>query len=60
MAKVKVTQITSKKGSTQRQRANIESLGLRSMHQSVEIELTPVTTGMIQKVQHIVKVEEIN
>ena len=60
MAKVKVTQIKSKNGSTQRQRANLESLGLRRMHQSVEIELTPVTNGMIQKVLHLVKVEEIN
>ena len=51
MAKVKVTQIKSKNGSTQRQRANLASLGLRRMHQSVEIELTPVTNGMIQNDQ---------
>ena len=35
MAKVKVTQIKSKNGSTQRQRANLESLGLRRMHQII-------------------------
>ena len=60
MAKVKVTQIKSKNGSTQRQRANLESLGLRRMHQSVEIELTPVTNGMIQKVLHLVKVSSVS
>ena len=60
MAKVKITQVKSKNGSTKRQRANLESLGLHRMHQSVEIELTPVTNGMIQKVLHLVKVEEIN
>lgn len=60
MAKVKITQIKSKNGSTKRQRANLESLGLHRLHQSVEIELTPVTNGMIQKVLHLVKVEEIN
>ena len=60
MAKVKVTQIKSKNGSTKRQRANLESLGLRRMHQSVEIELTPVTNGMIQTFLHLAKVEEIN
>ena len=60
MAKVKVTQIKSKNGSTKRHRANHESLGLRRLHQTVEIELTPVTNGMIQKVLHLVKVEEIN
>lgn len=60
MAKVRITQIKSKNGSTQRQKANLISLGLHRMHQSVEIELTPVTKGMIQKVLHLVKVEEIN
>ena len=60
MAKVKVTQIKSKNGSTKRQRANLESLGLRPLHQTVEIEQPPVTNGMIQKVLHLVKVEEIN
>ncbi len=58
MAKVKVTQIKSKNGATKRQIANLESLGLRRMHQTVEIELTPVTQGMIQKVLHLVKLEE--
>ena len=60
MTKVRVTQIKSKNGSTQRQKENLRSLGLHRMHQSVEIELTPVTNGMIQKVLHLVKVEEIN
>lgn len=60
MTKVRVTQIKSKNGSTQRQKENLRSLGIHHMHQSVEIELTPVTNGMIQKVLHLVKVEEIN
>ncbi|MCF0166534.1 MAG: 50S ribosomal protein L30 [Bacteroidales bacterium] len=59
MAKVKVTQIKSKCGSTKRQIANLVSLGIHRMHQSVEIELTPVSAGMIEKVRHLVKVEEI-
>ncbi|HIT48066.1 MAG TPA: 50S ribosomal protein L30 [Candidatus Coprenecus stercoripullorum] len=60
MAKVRITQVRSKNGSTARQRANLVSLGLHRMHQSVEVELTPVTKGMIQKVLHLVKVEELN
>ena len=60
MAKVKVTQVISKNGSTKRQKANLEALGIRHLNDSVEIELTPVTEGMIQKVLHLVKVEEIN
>ena len=59
MAKVKITQIKSKSGATKRQIANLESLGIRRMHQTVEVELTPVTKGMVEKVRHLVKVEEI-
>ena len=57
MAKVKVTQI--KNGATKRQIANLASLGLHKLHSSVEVELNPVSEGMIEKVQHLVKVEEI-
>ena len=60
MSKVKVTQIKSKNGATQRQIANLTSLGLRRINHSREIELTPVTKGMIEKVLHLVKVEEIS
>ena len=59
MAKVKITQIKSKSGATKRQIANLESLGIRRMHQTVEVELTPVTKGMVEKVRHLVNVEEI-
>jgi len=59
MAKVKVTQIKSRSGATDRQIANLVSLGIHRMHQTVEIELTPVTKGMIEKVLHLVTVEEV-
>ena len=59
MAKLRITQIKSKSGATKRQIANLESLGIRRMHQTVEVEVTPVTTGMVEKVLHLVKVEEI-
>ena len=59
MAKVKITQIKSKSGATKRQIANLESLGIHRLHQTVEVELTPVSKGMIEKVSHLVKVEEI-
>ncbi|MBR1955869.1 MAG: 50S ribosomal protein L30 [Bacteroidales bacterium] len=59
MAKLKITQIKSKNGATKRQIANLESLGIRKLHQTVEVELTPVTKGMVEKVLHLVKVEEI-
>ena len=59
MAKVKITQIMRKNGATQRQIANLVSLGIHRLHQTVEVELTPVTKGMIEKVRHLVVVEEI-
>ena len=59
MAKLKITQIKSKSGANKRQIANLESLGIRKMHQTVEVELTPVTKGMVEKVRHLVIVEEI-
>lgn len=59
MAKVKVTQVKSKNGATKRQIANLVSLGIHRLHQTVEVELTPVTKGMLEKVNHLVVVEEI-
>ena len=47
MATLKITQIKSKSGATKRQIANLESLGIRKMHQTVEVEATPVTRGMV-------------
>ena len=59
MAKLKITQVKSKNGATDRQIANLVSLGIHRLHQTVEVELTPVTKGMIEKVRHLVSVEEI-
>lgn len=59
MAKVKITQVRGKSGATKRQIANLEALGIKKIHHSVEVELTPVVKGMIEKVRHLVKIEEI-
>ncbi len=59
MAKVKITQTKSRNGASKRQIANLQSLGIHRLHQTVEVELTPVTKGMLEKVLHLVKVEEI-
>ena len=59
MAKLKITQVKSKSGATKRQIANLVSLGIHRLHQTVEVELTPVTKGMVEKVRHLVIVEEI-
>jgi large subunit ribosomal protein L30 len=59
MAKIKITQIKSGIGSTKRQKATIEALGIKKMNYSVEQEATPEILGMVNKVRHLVKVEEI-
>ncbi len=59
MAKVKITQIKSKNGATKRQIANLKSLGIHRLHQTVEVELTPESKGMLERVLHLVTVEEV-
>jgi large subunit ribosomal protein L30 len=60
MAKrLKVTQIKSIIGRSEPQRATIRGLGLRKISQSRELEDTPEIRGMIRKVSHLVKVEDL-
>ena len=58
MAKLKITQVRSKNGSTQRQFANLRQSGIRKIHYPVEVEKTPVTEGQLAKIRHLVEVEE--
>lgn len=57
MAKVIVTQTKSRIGASKQQKANLDALGLRKMHQRVEHNQTPAIQGMIEKVKHLVAVE---
>lgn len=59
MAKIKITLVKSKNGSTQRQINTLEALGLRKLNHSVVHEATPEILGMASKLNHLVKVEEI-
>ncbi len=58
--KLKVTQTRSTIGRMKDQIATIEALGLRRINHSVVHEDGPAIRGMINKVKHMVKVEEIN
>ena len=60
MAKVRITQIKSRSGATKRQIANLTSLGIHKMHQTVEQVDNPAVRGMLFKVKHLVEVEEID
>ena len=59
MSKVRITQIKSKIGSTERQKRTLEALGIKKLHNPVEFEATPQILGMVEKVRHLVKIEEI-
>ncbi len=58
MAKIKITQIKSKIGSTARQKKTLEALGLKKINGVVEHEATPQIKGMVAKVSHLVTVVE--
>ncbi len=45
-------------GNNPRQRATVQSLGLRKLHQVVEQADTPATRGMVEKVKHLVQIVE--
>ena len=57
--KLKVTLIRSKHGRGKKQLGCVNGLGLRRINHSVELENTPAVRGMINKVIHLVQVEEI-
>ena len=55
---VKVTQTGSSIGRIGSQRATLIGLGLNKMHKTRELEDTPAVRGMINKVHHLVRVDE--
>ena len=59
MARVRITQVRSTIDRPQTQKNAIKSLGLGKINRSIELEYNPALAGIISKVQHLVKVEEI-
>tara|TARA_B100000886_G_scaffold300911_2_gene230186 strand:+ start:8041 stop:8223 length:183 start_codon:yes stop_codon:yes gene_type:complete len=59
MAKIRVTQIKSKIGRPEKQKKTLTALGLKKMNQTVDHEATPQVLGMVKKVAHLLKVEEV-
>ena len=55
---MKVTQVKSKNGSTQRQIATLRSLGLRRIGQTVDVKDTPQARGMVHRVRHLVRIDD--
>ena len=59
MGKVIVTQVRSAINRPKRQKATIQALGIKKLHNPVAHEATPQIMGMIRKVSHLVKIEEV-
>ena len=57
--KLKITLVKSPIGAIPKHRSTVQALGLRKIRQSVELLDNGATRGMIQRVNHLVKVEEI-
>lgn len=58
MAKILVKQVKSKINCPETQKRTLESLGLRKLGQVVEHDASPAVLGMVNKVKHLVSVEE--
>lgn len=59
MAKIKITQIASIIDRSERQKRTMKALGLRKINHSVEVEANLAIIGMVRKVNHLVRVEDI-
>ncbi len=57
--RLRITLVKSPIGYSQRQRRTLRTLGLRHLNDVAEWPDTPVVRGMIQKVSHLVHVEEV-
>ena len=55
---LKITLVKSPIGAVPKQRATVEALGLKKLNKTVEMPDNSAVRGMIQRVRHLVKVEE--
>ena len=58
MSKIKIQQIRSRLARPKDQKRTLDALGLRKMHQVVEHNLTPQIQGMLNKINHLIKIIE--
>ncbi|HVT46272.1 MAG TPA: 50S ribosomal protein L30 [Vicinamibacterales bacterium] len=59
MAKVRLTQVRSQIGQSERHRGTLRALGLGKIGRTNELDESPVLAGMLRKVRHLVKVENV-
>jgi large subunit ribosomal protein L30 len=59
MKKIKITLIKSSIDRPERQKQTLRALGLNKANATKEVDATPQILGMVRKVEHLVKVEEV-
>jgi len=59
MKKVRITLVRSGIGHPKKQKETLKALRLTKLNKTVEYEATPQIMGMVKKVNHLVKIEEI-
>ena len=59
MATLKITQVKSRISASAQQRKNLDALGLKKINQSVEHSDSVIIKGMLDRVKHLVKIEEV-
>ncbi|HRY99442.1 MAG TPA: 50S ribosomal protein L30 [Bacteroidales bacterium] len=60
MKKLRIKQVRSGIGRPLRQKRTLEALGFKRMNQVLEVEATPQIAGMVEKVRHLLQIEEID
>jgi large subunit ribosomal protein L30 len=56
---LRITQIRSSIGVKPKQRGTLRALGLRHLHQTVQLPDRPEIRGMVERIPHLVTVEEV-
>jgi large subunit ribosomal protein L30 len=59
MAKLRITQVRSQIGQSEKHRGTLRALGLGKIGRTAEHQEGPVVAGMLRKVRHLVKVDEV-
>nr|NQU89604.1 50S ribosomal protein L30 [Bacteroidota bacterium] len=59
MKKLKIKQVRSAIGRPGRQKKTLQALGIHRMNQEIEVNASPQIVGMVEKVKHLLKVEEV-
>ncbi len=59
MKKIRIKQVKSGIGRPIRQKRTLDALGLRKLNQTKEVDASPQVLGMIDKVKHLLIIEEV-